>query len=176
MSSQEKVMKAVKGNKDAFYELIHAESRKLYNIAYLYVKNENDAVDIVQETIYKAYRSIKWLKETNHFSTWLTRILINTALDFVRKNRRVVPFEDMEGYCGAEHQPIESRIELMDAIDRLQDTYKTVIILRYYRDFTTKQIAQVLGCPEGTVKTHIHRATNHLRKHLKEDYINESPF
>jgi RNA polymerase sigma-70 factor, ECF subfamily len=67
-------------------------------MAYLYVKNESDAIDIVYETIYKAYISIKKLKETDYFSTWLMRILINTALDFFKKNKRITPAEKLDRF------------------------------------------------------------------------------
>lgn len=176
-SKKEKVLKAIKGNHRAFKELINEEKDKLYRMAYLYVKNESDALDIVQETVYKAYRSKKKVKDTNYFSTWMTRILINNALDFVKNNRQVIPFskEEMENFQGvSDHQPMERRLELMDALNCLNETYKTVIILRYYKDLTIKQIAEVLGLPEGTVKTNIHRATAQLKKDLKEDSVNET--
>ncbi|MFB4169054.1 sigma-70 family RNA polymerase sigma factor [Virgibacillus sp. JSM 102003] len=168
--------KPMKENNYAFQDLIHQEKNKLYRMAYLYVKNENDALDIVQETIYKAYRSKDKLKNTEYFSTWLTRILINNALNFIKKNRNVVPFDEkeMEKFQeSSEHTSIENHIDLVDAIDCLDETYKTVIILRYYKDFTIKQIAEVLNCPEGTVKTNLHRATNQLRSNLREDCFYE---
>jgi RNA polymerase sigma-70 factor, ECF subfamily len=85
MLIQDQVKKAKRGNTKAFQKLVEAEKEKLYRMAYLYVKNESDAIDIVHETIYKAYISIKKLKETDYFSTWLMRILINTSLDLLRK-------------------------------------------------------------------------------------------
>jgi RNA polymerase sigma-70 factor, ECF subfamily len=172
MLFQDKVKKAKRGNDKAFQELIEAEKEKLYRMAYLYVKNESDAIDIVHETIYKAYISIKKLKETNYFSTWLTRILINTALDFIKKNQRVIPVEGLDQYGkNIERLHIEERMDLVDAIDQLEEKYKTVIILRYYNDLTIKEIAKILNYPEGTVKTNLHRAINQLRIYLRKEYI-----
>ncbi|WP_099156720.1 sigma-70 family RNA polymerase sigma factor [Virgibacillus ndiopensis] len=171
-----KIFRAVKGNDKVFQELIQLEKNKLYRIAYLYVKNENDALDIVQETIYKAFRSKQKLKNAEYFSTWLTRILINNALNFIKKNKKVIPFaeEEMERlHESPEHPSIENRIDLVNAIDCLEESYKTVIILRYYKDFTIRQIAEFLNCPEGTVKTKIHRATNQLKRNIKEDCFYE---
>jgi RNA polymerase sigma-70 factor, ECF subfamily len=166
-----KVKKARRGNDKAFQDLVEAEKNKLYRMAYLYVKNENDAIDIVHETIYKAYISIKKLKEPDYFSTWLSKILINTALDFIKKNKKVIPFEEIDRYESSEELPIADHLDLVDAIDRLEEKYKTVIILRYYKSLHIKEIAEMLDCPEGTVKTNLHRAINKLRIDLREECL-----
>ncbi|WP_332306427.1 RNA polymerase sigma factor [Bacillus timonensis] len=67
----------------------------------------------------------------------------------------------------------ENDSDLLDAIKGLDEKYKTVLILRFYRDLSIKQIAEFIGCPEGTVKTNIHRGISLLRNHLKEDIVNE---
>lgn len=170
LSTRDQIKKAKKGDEKAFQQLIQEEKNKLFRIAYLYVKNENDALDIVQETVYKAFISIKQLKEPNYFSTWLTRILINCALDFIRKNKNIIPFAEVED-TSEERQPIEEKLDLVEAIRKLENPYKTVIILRYYKDLTIKQIADLLNCPEGTVKTNIHRAISKLKLDLKEECI-----
>ena len=88
-----KVRKAIKGDKDAFLDLIESQKEKLYKIAYTYVKNEQDALDIIQETICKAYVSLETLKKPRYFNTWLIKILMNVALTTVNKNKKVVPYE-----------------------------------------------------------------------------------
>ncbi|MBT2618499.1 MULTISPECIES: sigma-70 family RNA polymerase sigma factor [unclassified Bacillus (in: firmicutes)] len=169
------VKKAQKGDDQAFIKLIHKEKEKLYRTAFLYVKNESDSLDIVQDTIYKAYISIGNLKDSSYFSTWLTRILINTALDFIKKNNKVIPIDQdsLERIGAAERLMLEDKMDLFTAIEGLAEKYKTVIILRYYQDLTIKQIAEFLECPEGTVKTNLHRAINELKGKLKEACINE---
>ncbi|WP_121614207.1 sigma-70 family RNA polymerase sigma factor [Mesobacillus foraminis] len=166
-----KINKAKKGNKKAFQELIQNEKNKLFRMAYLYVKNESDALDIVQDTIYKAFISIKQLKEPQYFSTWISKILINTTLDFIKKNNRLIPFSDVEVFGHDQSLRIEEKLDLVEAIGRLEVQYKTVIILRYYKDLSIKQIAEILDCPEGTVKTRLHRAINQLKSDLKEECI-----
>jgi RNA polymerase sigma-70 factor, ECF subfamily len=176
MLFQDQVKKAKKGNTKVFQKLIEAEKEKLYRMAYLYVKNESDAIDIVYETIYKAYISIKKLKEPDYFSTWLVRILINTALDFKKKNKRIIPVEELERYGNDENTErlhIEERMDLVDAIARLEEKYKTIIILRYYHDLSIKEIAKILNCPEGTVKTNLHRAIQELRTFIERSASNE---
>ncbi|GKV65380.1 MULTISPECIES: sigma-70 family RNA polymerase sigma factor [Sporosarcina] len=167
--------KAQKGNDQAFLELINPEKDKLYRIAFTYVKNESDALDVVQESIYKAYTSIKNVKETAYFSTWLTRILINTALDFIKKKSKVVPIEQdsLERVESPQKPFSEDKLDLLEAIEELEEKYKTVIVLRFYKDLTVKQIAELLECPEGTVKTNLHRAINRLKIRFKESCINE---
>ncbi|TCN19766.1 sigma-70 family RNA polymerase sigma factor [Mesobacillus foraminis] len=166
-----KINKAKKGNEKAFQELIQNEKNKLFRMAYLYVKNESDALDIVQDTIYKAFISIKQLKEPQYFSTWISRILVNTTLDFIKKNNRLIPFSDVEVFGDNQSLRIEEKLDLVEAIGRLEVHYKTVIILRYYKDLSIKQIAEILNCPEGTVKTRLHRAINQLKSDLKEECI-----
>jgi len=80
----------------AFEDLVKKEKEKLYRIAFLYVKNENDALDIVQETIYKAFTSIETLREVKYFSTWITRILINNALDFLKKQKKILLSDEID--------------------------------------------------------------------------------
>ncbi|MGF2614425.1 sigma-70 family RNA polymerase sigma factor [Rossellomorea vietnamensis] len=169
MPQLSKVKKAKRGNDKAFQELVEEEKNKLYRMAYLYVKNENDAIDIVHETIYKAYVSIKKLKEPDYFTTWLTKILINTALDYIKKNKNIIPFDEIERYETNEKVPIAENLDLVDALDRLEEKYKTVIILRYYKGLQVNEIANMLDCPEGTVKTNLHRAINKLRIDLREE-------
>ncbi|MES9682617.1 sigma-70 family RNA polymerase sigma factor [Gottfriedia acidiceleris] len=168
---QEKINQAKKGDSKAFQELIDVEKEKLYRTAYLYVKDENDALEIVQETVYKAFIAIKNVKEEQYFSTWLTRILINNALDWMQKKRRMIPMERIVESNQIGREQIEENMDLLHAIDQLNPKYKTVIILRYFNDFTIKQIAQTMKCPEGTVKTNLYRAINQLKMDLREEYI-----
>jgi RNA polymerase sigma-70 factor (ECF subfamily) len=147
---------------------------KLYKIAYVYMKNEEDALEVFQETVYKAFISIKNLKDERYFSTWLTRVLINTALDILNKKKRIIPMDremlesKIDPYLPSEKDP-----DLLHAVIELDEKYKTVLILRFYKDYTVKQIAELLDCPEGTVKTNIHRGVNLLREILKEDCVHE---
>ncbi|MEI2665728.1 sigma-70 family RNA polymerase sigma factor [Rossellomorea sp. LJF3] len=169
--NEKKVKKARKGDEKAFQELIDLEKNKLYRMAFVYVKNEDDALDIVHDAIYKAFISIKSLKNPQYFSTWLSRILINSALDFIKKHERIIPTEEMDVIPGERHSQIEEKLDLAGAIEELDVPYKTVIILRYYQDLTVKQIADILDCPEGTIKTRLHRAIRQLKSELKEGCI-----
>ncbi|MFE3574512.1 sigma-70 family RNA polymerase sigma factor [Lysinibacillus sp. NPDC059133] len=159
---------AKKGNNQAFIELLQEEKVKLYKMAYIYMKNENDALDVVQETIARAYANIHTVKEEQYFATWLMRILINTALEMLRKNQKIVPLLEQQ----LEQEQIstnDEKLDLLQAIEQLEEKYKTVILLRYYRDLQIKEIADLLGCPEGTVKTNVHRGIQQLKKYLNKE-------
>ncbi|MFJ7733180.1 sigma-70 family RNA polymerase sigma factor [Lysinibacillus sp. NPDC097231] len=159
---------AKKGNNQAFVELLQEEKVKLYKMAYIYMKNENDALDVVQETIARAYANIHTVKEEQYFATWLMRILINTALEMLRKNQKIIPLLEQQ----PEQEQIstnDEKLDLLQAIEQLEEKYKTVILLRYYRDLQIKEIADLLGCPEGTVKTNVHRGIQQLKKYLNKE-------
>ncbi|MCM3760868.1 sigma-70 family RNA polymerase sigma factor [Alkalihalobacillus oceani] len=171
MEKLTQIKRAKRGDKQAFQELMEEEKSKLYKLAYIYVRNEDEALEIFQETVYKALMAIADLKQEQYFSTWLTRILINTALDYLRKKQCVVPMNEeiFDSLASARNgvQP-EDQLDLLDALGKLDEKYKTVLFLRFYEDYTVKQIASLLNHPEGTVKTNIHRALQLLRGKLKE--------
>jgi len=165
-----KIELAQKGDDSAFYELLSERKSQLYKTAFAYVKNKEEAMDIVSETVYKAYISIKKLKEPSLFNTWLTRILINTSLDSINKNKRAVSFEENVSsdtlMITVDNEEI---IDIKVAVDRLQGKYKTIVILKYFQDMTLVEIAKTLQCPLGTVKTMLYKALGELRLDLKEE-------
>lgn len=174
MSHIKKVQRAKKGNHKAFQELMEEEKDKLYKMAYMYTKNKVDALEVFQETTYKAFVSIKSLKDERYFSTWLSRILINTAINLVNKRKRIIPMErELLEEKMVPYYPDDENHDLLQAVMELDEKYKTVLLLRFYKDFTVKQIADTLECPEGTVKTNIHRGVNLLKEKLKEECVNE---
>lgn len=170
MEPIEKVKMAKKGDDNAFYELIQDRKEMLYKTAYTYVRNKEDALDIVQETVYKAYCSIKKLKEPAFFNTWLTRILINCSLDYMKKKKIMVPMEEKieSSLTGISDRDREQIIDLRSAVDRLDDKCKTVVILKYFQDMTIEQISDILECPSGTIKSYLHKALIELRLDMKE--------
>ena len=163
---------AQKGDDDAFYELISQRKAQLYKTAFAYVKNKEDALDIVSDTVYKAYISIKKLKEPSFFNTWLTRILINTSLDCINKRSKSVAFrENISVDIGIISKDEDEIIDLKVAVDKLSSKYKTIVILKYFQDMTLMEIANTLQCPLGTVKTNLHKALGELRLELKEELL-----
>jgi RNA polymerase sigma-70 factor (ECF subfamily) len=163
------VNESKKGSDQAFEDLINIYKVYLYKMAFIYTKNEHDALDIYQETVYKAYLNIDKLKDSSYFKTWITRILINNVN---MKNRHVNRFRDVEveDYIGEiEYSSIEEKIDLYDAIDVLEEKYKTPIILQYFQDLTISQISKIMDCNENTVKSYIRRGKKKLYDLLKEE-------
>lgn len=171
------VKKAKRGNEEAFEQLISSVRHKLYRTAYSYVKNEQDALDIYQETIYKAFTTLKSLKKPEAFQSWITKILIYKAIDFIRKETRHFTTDKEELFVelmSPENiDSIAHSMDLTEAFNHLSPTYKAIILLRYYHDLSIKEIARIMDYPEGTVKSHLNRAKKELRPILKEGYIYE---
>lgn len=167
------VRKAMHGSCDAFGELIHIYQDYLYRTAFVYMKNEDAALDVVQDCILKAYESIKNLRKPEYFKTWITRILINCANQYFNKNRRIIHSDIPQEAEAAADISIEERCDLYHAIDQLPERYRTVVILRYYNDLKISEIAEIMEIPEGSVKAYLYRAKRELRVYLKEGYAYE---
>lgn len=165
------VKKAMRGNPQAFGDLVRQEQEYLYRMAFLYTRQEEDALDAVQEAILKAYKSLKTLRDPEYFRTWLTRIVINTATDLCRKRRPDSPLEEADLPFSGEAVGIEDRMDLYAALERLPENYRDVIKLKYFDGLTIREIAHVTGMPEGTVSSNLSRAVKLLRKDLKEEPI-----
>ncbi len=169
------VKRAKKGDSEAFQLLIHEEKEKMYRMAYMYMRNEEDALEVFQESLYKALNSIHTLKQNSYFSTWIMRILINTAIANLKKKQKIVSFsnEILEQMGNVKQLQTDENIDLLQAMDEIEEKYKTVLFLRFYQDYTVKQIATFLDCPEGTVKTNIRRGLEVLRSKLKGVYFDD---
>ena len=162
------VKKAINGNQKAFETLVKNESKKLYKTAFLYVRNKEDALDVLQETIYKAFVSIEQVKQPEFFNTWLTKILIRTAYDLLKKRKKSVFDEQLlDSYLDESSPNVEGKLDLTNAIYTLNQNYQTVIILFYYHDLPIRIIADTMGKPESTVKTYLRRAKIELKLSLE---------
>lgn len=140
-----------------------------YRLAFSYVKNKENSLDIIQESIMKALRSIDSLEQINYLKTWFYRILINTAIDFINKNKRVVSVEDdvLDFHLPTQEMHVPD-IDLYEAIDHLSGRDKTVIILRYFEDMKIEDVALTLGEKTNTVKTRLYAALRKLRSSMEE--------
>lgn len=169
------VKRAIKGDRDAFEQLIEVNMNYLYNEAYLRTKYEDDAKEVVQETVYKAFRGIKKLRQPEYFKTWITRILINVSNDFFKRNGIIDLEHDEEAFVKdvVVDDQREIKIDLYNAIDELEGKYKDAIILRYIHDMKVEEVANTLNCPVNTIKTHIRKAISDMKNLLKEGYKND---
>ena len=109
------VRKAQKGDDEAFLKLFQTYEEELYRIAYLYVKNKEDALDVIQETAYRSFKNLNSLKNVEYFKTWLTKITINCAIDYIRKNKKVIQLKPgYEELIEVHDEDIPLRLTLMN--------------------------------------------------------------
>lgn len=162
--------KAMRGSCDAFGQLIHIHQDYLYRMAFLYMKNEDAALDVVQESILHAYEAIRGLKQPAFFKTWITRILINCANTALRKNNKVLLYEETPEPADMGKRCLEETWDLRTAMDKLPENHRTAVLLKYYSDMKVSEIAAVMKVPEGTVKSYLSRARQELKAYLEEDY------
>ncbi|NBH81838.1 sigma-70 family RNA polymerase sigma factor [bacterium C-53] len=137
----------------------------MYRLAYSYVQNENDALDIVQESVYKAIKNSASVTQEAYIKTWIWRIVINTAIDFIRKSQNEISvdaFHDKgqeDKYCD---------FDTIEALKALDEKEKTVIVLRFFEDRKLREIADILNENENTVKTVLYRGLKKLKIKLAE--------
>lgn len=139
-------------------------------MAYVYMKNQEDALDVVQEVAYQSFRKFDTLKNPEYLKTWLMKITINSAINAINKRKKVVQLKTpYEEYLGAEmDENIPLNLSLQNVIELLQEDEKSVILLRFYQNYTFKEISEALDIPLGTAKSILYRALQKLRKELKE--------
>ena len=170
--------KAKKGNVQAYGELIKFHKEYLYRTAFSYVKNQDMALDVLQETTVQGLLSIHNLREPQYFKTWITRILYNCAMQMYRKSSRVIPYaqDEIPKAAGKQMQTDsgisqEEKMDLHDAVKQLDEPYRTLIVLKYFEGLTISEISTMSSKPEGTVKSDLSKAKKKLRTILKEGYI-----
>ena len=148
--------------------LIETNQEKYYKVAFSYVKNREDALDIVHNAIVKALESFHTLRNPAYAKTWFYRILINESISFLRKTGKVIPLEDLQapqrppaGDSTGVHK--DEYIDLYAAIDRLPPDLKTIVILRFFEDMKYEEIAEITSVNLNTVKSRLRRALERLK-------------
>lgn len=138
---------------------------KLYKTAMLYLGNEADALEAVDEAVYKALRGLKRLRDAELFDTWITRILINECHNELRRRKRMIPVEQLPEQA----QDNAEQLPLRQAIEALPKEMKDVVILRYFSGYTLAQTAGILQISAGTVSTRQRNALKRLKLELLEE-------
>ncbi len=152
-------------DEEVFFQRLAVEHRKLYAIAYSYLRSEADALEAVQEASCRAWMKLKKLKNEQAFTPWLIRITINCCMDELRRKKRVVPAEKLKEK-EAQEMRSSDRLDLERAMNRMKPKYRHAVMLKYYQDMTTAEIAKVLNKPEGTIKTWLREGLKQLRNYL----------
>jgi len=179
---EERVDRAVKGDKDAFRELFETYRMRAYRVAYRFLGNHEDALDAVQDAFIKAYRGLDGFERRAQFRTWLMRIVTNTCLDRRRSRRSssAAPLSDeiveMTPQESQPHHRRETPLEGLEydelrealhrALDQVSEDHRTVFVLHTEEGLTYREIADVLGISEGTVMSRLYHARKNLQKIL----------
>ncbi|MDU5105955.1 sigma-70 family RNA polymerase sigma factor [Clostridium sp.] len=151
-----------------FEEYIKVNKEKLYKISYIYLKNKDDAMDVIHESIVKAYRKLDNIKDLSNIDKWFIRLLINTLIDYIRKNSKMILMEDkdMEVLINKSKEQ-EDGFSLL--IENLNEELRLIIILKYFHGYKISEISEILTLKESQVKNKIHKALNLLRKEIEEE-------
>lgn len=168
MSLKEQVAQAKAGDKSALLELVMARERELYGLSYVYLRNEQDASDALQDMIVILFTRIHTLKKEEAFYSWTKQILVRCCLTKLRSNKRWTSIP--EGHEETTVLNADTGMDLLDAIHQLPDRQRDVILLYYYDDRSFEEIAEILQCPVGTVKSRLHQALKRLKGRLGDEY------
>jgi RNA polymerase sigma factor (sigma-70 family) len=164
----ELVNEAKLGNKEAFTKIITEMENELYKIARLRLKNEDDIDDAIQETMIKAFKSIKKLKKEEYFKTWIIKILINNCNNIYRKKKKKeILIEDYSMELKSEInklEHVENELDFYSIIKVLDYEEKIILVLYYMENFTTKEISKIIKLNSNTVKSKLLRAKNKLKE------------
>ncbi len=160
-------------NNTAETEQILTENyERYYRLAYSYMRNENDALDVVQESAYRAIRDCRKVRNKDYLSTWIYRIVVNTALDMLRRKKKENITEELPEI------PVEDQyqdLELRTVLNQLDDKSRTIILLRYFEDLKLEDIADIVGDNLNTVKARLYRSLKKLRLNLEAEHYREIP-
>jgi len=164
------------GDREALAPLMERHYRRLYRIALSYLRQPDDALDVVQECFVKAYRNAGRWDGSAAAAPWLGRIAVNLSIDRWRRNQRrlrtfaPLPEGDHDPSLGGSddgpERPLagrEARERLRAALATLPERQRAVVVLRHYQDLSLDEIARTLGISLGTVKSSLHRALHRLR-------------
>ena len=155
-----------------FSERVRENEASMYALAMSYMKQEADALDCIQQSILKAYEHLDGLKDPEKFRSWMFGILVNCCRDELRRRKRfrvVEPEEGAEPSVPDASEAADTKTVLWNALSRLDDPYRTVLLLFYYEDLSTADIADVTGAGQSAVRKQLERGRALLRDELTKE-------
>ncbi len=189
LNDQELMLQFQNGNEACFRTLVDRHKKRVFNLTYRFLHGSSDAEDVAQEVFVKIYFSKDSYKPTAKLTTWLYVITRNTCFQAMKKRGKLISMN--EGDCESKNEmqstipdqnaenpsetllSAEKRQIVADAIAKLPEAQRLVIILRRYDQLSYEEIAEVLGCSVQAVKSLLFRGRSSLKEHLKE-YFNDN--
>jgi RNA polymerase sigma-70 factor (ECF subfamily) len=184
VDDQELVAAARRGDRDAFRTLFERYHRRAYALAFGVLRHQDDALDVVQDAFIKAHKYLDKFEGNSSFYTWLYRIVMNLAIDHLRKHRRVRPVELDEAHLDESDEALLPKIlggnpgrALMDkeiraridrALGELSDNHRAVLIMREMEGMSYEEMAQAMGCSKGTIMSRLFHARKNMQKQLAD--------
>lgn len=193
---RELVTAAQRGDREAFRKLFERYQRRAYGLAYGVLRNPDDAMDVVQDAFIKAHRYLDKFEGTSSFFTWLYRIVMNLAIDHIRKHRRQKPvdFTDasiseqtsqvaeesllpriLGGHPGRALQDKEIRGRIDEALAELSENHRAVLVMREVEGLSYEEMAEVMACSKGTIMSRLFHARRNMQKRLLDLVDHPSP-
>lgn len=183
-ADKELVLRVQNGDQEAFKQLFELYNRRAFAVAFGVVKNQQDALDVVQDAFIKVYKHIHNFQGSSSFYTWLYRIVMNLSIDHVRKVRRVTDFDDRIGtQTNSVNQPLTPSIQdsnpgktvvrkeltgkIKEALEQLPDYHRAVILLREVEGLSYEEMSEVLQVPKGTIMSRLFHARKKMQESLQ---------
>jgi RNA polymerase sigma-70 factor (ECF subfamily) len=177
------VEQAKQGDREAYSELVRRYRQRIYQTIYRFTQNHSDTDDLAQETFLQGYKALNHFRQKSGFYTWIFRVAVNQALNFLKKRKKERGREEYEeNLLGLEQSPISSPESvsvtrefgerLNEAVDSLPLPYRSSFILVAFQGMTHGEAARILGCSENTVSWRMHRARKMLQARLRP-YLKE---
>ena len=183
VDDRELVLAAQRGDRDAFKTLFERYHRRAYALAFGVLRHQDDALDVVQDAFIKAHKYLDKFEGNSSFYTWLYRIVMNLAIDHLRKHRRVKPVELDETRIENEGDdallprilggnPVRAlvdkqiRARIDQALDELSDNHRAVLVMRELEGLSYEDMAQAMSCSKGTIMSRLFHARRNMQKRL----------
>lgn len=154
--------RAIRGDSDAFAQLIELNTQSMYKVARAYFTNDADIADAMSETILISFEKISTMRNPECFKTWLTRILLNQCNQMIREKNREVTTAEFSDIMDESSQ--YALLEFKELLNQMDEKYRVVLVLYYVEGFKIKEIAELLDIKENTVKTRLKRGKASLKK------------
>jgi RNA polymerase sigma-70 factor (ECF subfamily) len=171
MTESEIINQVRSGSEESFDQLMQNYQSHVYNVAFSFTKDSENALDISQDVFVKVYKNLNSFRGESQFKTWLTRIAFNESQNWLKKNKRHIDMEnlkDKSAHVDSTDEMLakENRTILLRSLYELNTKYRLAVVLRYFENYSIREIASTMSCSEGVVKNMLFRSLQKLKNYL----------